>query len=393
MMGVIATLSEQLRRRRVALLAAVVALLATSCATNRQDMFEPTGTDAKDIDVLLRASGYISIVVGVLVGVAVVAIVVRFRRTARRGDDLPAQIHGNTRLEIGWTIAPALLLASLAVPTVQNVIELNTREDDGMEVIVQGQQWWWQFQYDVDDDGTTDITTANEIVIPVDRAVNLDIRAADVIHSFWIPSLNGKRDAVPGRQHFWKLRPTETGVYWGACTEYCGLAHADMRIRAIVLEQADFDRWVEEQLQPAEVPPEGDSIERRGYEVFTGNCVSCHVVRGDEATESALDQSQVPLRSGVAPDLTHLMSRTSFAGALFPMYIDDDRVNVPDLRAWVHDAPSVKPMDPDNQQGMISFAETLTEDDLDAVIAYLRTLGPEPVLPEGITPAEASLAP
>ena len=276
----------------------------------------------------------------------------------------------------------------------QNVIELNTREEDGMEVVVQGQQWWWQFTYDLDGDGTPEITTANEIVIPVDSDVNLDIRSADVIHSFWIPSLNGKRDAVPGREHFWKFRPTETGVFWGACTEFCGLSHADMRIRAIVLEQADYDRWVEAQMQPAAVPPEGDdTIERQGYEVFSGNCVSCHVVRGNEATEGALDQSQVPLRSGVAPDLTHLMSRTSFAGSLYPLYIDDDRLNLPDLRAWVHDAPSRKPMDPDNQQGMISFAETLTEDDLDAVIAYLRTLGPEPILPEGVTPAQASTAP
>ena len=195
-----------------------------------------------------------------------VFLVVRFRR--RKGDedgvDEPVQLHGNNRLEWGWTILPAVVLAVMAVGNVTTIWELeNTQLDAETRVEVIGQQWWWEYRYDIDEDGTTDIITANQLVIPVGETVGLDIYSNDVIHSFWIPSLNGKKDAVPGRMHGLSLTADEPGIYQGQCTEYCGLSHGYMRMEVKVLDAADYDVWLDNQLEPP-VEPEPDTSCRRG---------------------------------------------------------------------------------------------------------------------------------
>jgi len=353
----------------------LTAAALASCATGRIDPTDPVGENAKQIDGLMRLSGYMASVVGIFVAAAVVVVIIKFR--ARPDDDpneLPKQIHGNKKAELTWTLIPLVMLVFLAVVTVPAVFDLSGK-GDGRTIKVEGQQWWWQFSYDVNEDGTDDITTANEIVIPVGEEVNLEIHSNDVIHSFWIPQLNGKKDAVPGRIHHWRISSPEPGIFYGECLEFCGLSHANMQMRAVVLDNDDYDAWVQEQLQPSTIPT--SAAAKRGYELFGRHCVSCHVIDG--VYESAAD-GNANLLSGVAPNLTHLMTRTSFAGSLFELYNDDGSANIAELREWVRDAPDRKPSRPDNRQGMISFVETLNNSELDDLVTYLLTLGGKPPL-------------
>ena len=355
------------------LLLAAAAL--ASCATGRIDPTDPVGENAKQIDGIMRLSGYMASAVGIFVAAAVIIVIVKFR--ARPDDDpneLPKQIHGNKKAELTWTLIPVVMLVFLAIVTIPAVFDLSGKSD-GRTIKVEGQQWWWQFSYDVDEDGTDDIVTANEIVIPVGEEINLEIHSNDVIHSFWIPQLNGKKDAVPGRIHHWRISSPEPGIFYGECVEFCGLSHANMQMRAVVLNSNDYEAWVQQQLQPASIPT--SAAAKRGYELFGRHCVSCHVIDG--VYESAAD-GNANLLSGVAPNLTHLMTRTSFAGSLFELYNDDGSANIAELREWIRDAPDRKPSRPDNRQGMISFVEILNESELDDLVTYLLTLGGNPPL-------------
>ncbi len=355
----------------------LLVLLTASCASGRLDATKPVGQNARDIDGLMRLSGVMAIVVGIIVAAAVVVIIVRFRaRSTDDPDDLPEQIHGNRKAEITWTLIPFAMLLFLTVLTLPAVFALAER-GEGRTIVVEGQQWWWQFSYDIDEDGIADIVTANDLVIPVGEEVNLELQSNDVIHSFWIPRLNGKKDAVPGRVHDLTMSSDEAGVFYGECSEFCGLSHANMQIRAVVLEQDDYDRWVAEQTAPV-AKPIADSAAANGQELFGTHCQSCHVI--NDVYEAA-SGGNANLLSGIAPNLTKLMSRTSFAGALFDMYLPDGSVNVAELREWVRQAPEQKPARADNRQGMLDFSAVLSDQELDDIIAYLQTLGDAPVLP------------
>ena len=380
------------RRWRLSVLA-LLSLVAAGCATGRLDATKPIGKEARDIDGLMRLSGWMAIGVGIFVAAAVVTIIVKFR--AKPGDDpddLPPQIHGNRKAELTWTLIPTAMLVFLTVITLPTVFAL-AAEGDGRTIKVEGQQWWWQFSYDLDEDGHDDIVTANDLVIPVGEEINLEIHSNDVIHSFWIPQLNGKKDAVPGRVHDWRISSDEPGIFYGECVEFCGLSHANMQMRAIVLTPADFERWVAEQLAgqaAAQVAPPEDSPAAAGAALFETHCISCHVVDG--AYESAAG-GNANLLAGIAPNLTNLMSRTAFAGALYETYQTGPdgqylrgadgklMLNVAELREWVRNAPDMKPARADNQQGMLDFSEVLTDQELDDLMKYLETLGSPPVLP------------
>ncbi len=375
-------------RLRTLALGLLVLLVAAGCASDAPlDTLEPQGPAARSIDNLLNPVMIIAGIVFLFVELGIVFLAIRFRR--RKDDDneeLPSQTHGNLVLELGWTILPAVILAFVAVGTLATLFDLYEESEDALEIDVVGQQWWWDFQYDVDGDGELDFRTANEMVIPVGTPIDLSITSRDVIHSFWIPALNGKRDAVPGRDHDWSLEADEPGTYWGQCTEYCGLSHANMRMRVIALPQDQYDAWLENQMEPAEAAT-GDAA--AGEELFSSTCTSCHQVRGlnDDFTGAATV-------SGTAPELTHLMTRSTFAGSLFRLYAqaDDDDLstfydhlaeegtfNRVQLEAWLRDPPAEKPMYADTEtldgalpRGMPDLG--LTEEQIDQLVAYLQTL-------------------
>ncbi|WP_423916103.1 cytochrome c oxidase subunit II [Candidatus Poriferisodalis sp.] len=369
------------RWRLVAL--ALLGLIAAGCATGRLDATKPVGENAQKIDGLMRLSGWMAVGVGIFVAAAVATIIVKFRaKPTDDPDDLPPQIHGNRKAELTWTIIPTILLIFLTVITLPTVFAL-AKEGDGITIKVEGQQWWWQFSYDIDENGQYDIVTANDLVIPTGEEINLEIHSNDVIHSFWIPRLNGKKDAVPGRVHDWRISSNEPGIFYGECVEFCGLSHANMQMRAIALDPDDFDRWVQQQYdgqtQARDVAPAEGTPEAAGATLFETHCISCHVVDG--AYESAA-AGNANLLSGLAPNLTNLMGRTAFAGALYDTYLPDGSLNIAKLREWVRNAPNMKPARADNQQGMLDFSEVLTDQDLDNLMAYLKTLGSPPVLPQ-----------
>lgn len=370
-----------------------VVLFLSGCGALRDDKgrplntLSPKGPQAQKIDDLVRPVFIIAGIVFVFIHVAVVYIAIRYR--ARDEDPDPVQTHGNPRLEWGWTILPAMVLAILAVFNVQSIWQLEQRDADAMKVTVVGQQWWWEFRYDTDDDGKPDIITAQQMVIPAGRQIDLQIRSNDVIHSFWIPMLNGKRDAVPGRTQPWSLEADKPGIYQGQCTEFCGLSHGYMRMEVKALSPADFDKWVENQLK-GPVEPAADSLEAEGKALVVNRCLSCHQINGlDDKGESTGTNRPVehyrgadhPLTAANAPNLTHLMSRNHFAGNMFDLYEPGsalkgvEPVGVPkidNLQRWLQDPHAMKPMAPDQNRGMPTLG--LSAEEIRKVTSYLVTL-------------------
>ncbi len=396
------------RNATIALVLGVIACLAggwlllrgaTSLETFPLNTLNPQGRKADEIFDLVIMVFVIAGIIFVIVEVGVLWMVNRFRRTSddEEGVDEPVQVHGNTGLEIGWTIVPALILAFLAVFNANTILKLDDVSDDAIDITVVGQQWWWEYRYDLDSDGVVDIITATQMVMPEDRDVQLSIQSRDVIHSFWIPALNGKKDAVPGRTHPLVMQAYEPGIYQGQCTEFCGLSHGVMRMQVKVLTEADWEEWKSVMTTPPEQPTEEDAIE--GQKLFVQQCASCHQINGlAPSSEEPFEYAELPdpdygatvdtpLTAKNAPNLTHLMMRDTFAGNLLDLYVggpapdEDSReaTAVPEgepdtnnLKRWLRAPEDIKPMDPANGQGMPNLG--LTEDQIDQLVAYLVTL-------------------
>ncbi len=328
-------------------MAALGLLLAACTGGLPYNSLDPAGPVAEKQANLYWLVFWIAAAVFVLVEGGLLFALVRFRR--RSADDAPRQIHGNTRLEMLWTILPALLLAGVAVPTVGTIFDLSARpEGDVLEVNVTGHQWWWEIEYP-----DLGVVTANEVHVPTDRPVAVNLTSEDVIHSFSVPRLAGKQDLIPGRTNTIYLRAPEAGTYLGQCQEFCGLSHANMRFRVVAQDPVDFEQWAQGQTRVAAVPPRS-TLEAEGLQYFsTGQCIGCHTVDG---VESAVGR--------VGPNLTHLASRETFAGAIFEL-------NEENLTRWLEDAPAEKPGSkmPSGLKDM-----GLTGEQIEALVAYLLSL-------------------
>lgn len=327
------------RRSAVRLVLLVVAAVAlASCSSVLpQSSLNPKSVETQKIDELWRLVLGIATFIFVAVQLALVVSIVKWR--SREGDDTePRQIHGNTRLEIVWTLIPAVILAVVAVPTLRTLFELRApAEGDVLRVKVTGHQWWWEFEYPdiVGPDGRP-LVTANELHIPAGKTTELEMTSVDVIHSFWVPPLAGKRDLVPGRLTYLKLTPLESAageVIPGQCAEYCWLGHADMRFRVFVDAPADFDAWAAAQLEPAQVPTEGPAA--AGFETFMGTCTACH-----QAKVANPDGTVEVVGTRIGPDLTHFGSRATLGAAILEN--TDEH-----LRAWIDDPSQLKAMAPE----------------------------------------------
>jgi cytochrome c oxidase subunit 2 len=344
-------------------------LLVGACAPNAtQDTLQPRGPYAEKLKDLFVPVFWVAVFVFVVVEGGIVWITIRYRHRKGR-DRIPAQIHGNTRLEIGWTIAPALILAGVMVPTVASIWDLARKPpEDALNVTVQGFQWWWGFEYGDDDMRTNygdrlPIRTADVLVIPEDRVVYLSLEGAgeqiignDVVHSFWIPELAGKQDVVPGRTNHILMQADEPGMYEGQCAEFCGLQHGRMLVRVRALSAEDWEAWVINQKGEAITP--SDPLASRGMGLFLGqlsggrgSCIECHAVGGTDAASPA------------APDLTHFADPTHecFAGC---NWRTTDREA---LEAWLRNPDAVK-------MGSKMPNYHLTENEIDALVAYLYSL-------------------
>ncbi|MFG0263280.1 MAG: cytochrome c oxidase subunit II [Novipirellula sp. JB048] len=263
----------------------------------------------------------------------------------------PGQHHATaTRLLVigGGAIVPTGVLTALLIYGLAMLPELQRPAPAGSQVIeVVGVRWWWRVRYRLPDGGT--VETANQIHLPVDEAVEFKLTSEDVVHSFWIPSLGGKMDMIPGRENRLKLVPTKVGVYRGVCAEFCGAAHAQMSFDVVVQSRDDFELWLLDQTREAADDP-AERRELAGKQVFLRRgCSACHAIRGTVAD------------GVVGPDLTHLGSRRRLGAAR----IDNTPEN---LRRWVTETHDVKP-----GVEMPEF-DSIPDADLDSLVTYLRSL-------------------
>ncbi len=348
-------------RARLVALAIFIALIFIGCAEDAPQDFlsDQAGPNAERADDLWDITFGIAVAVFVIVEGLLVYAIIRFRA---RPDREAAQFHGNPRLEVVLTIVPALILTGLAVPTVREIFN-NAREIEGaLPVKVIGHQFWWEYRYDADGDGEEEVVTANELHIPVGQPIRLtlegDVINADVIHSFWVPRLGGTQDLIPGRINKLTLQADEPGVFLGQCKEFCGLSHANMKLRVYADEPSDFEDWLADQEEDAE-PPNGP-LSLEGEDLFVNGtdggqfangpaCATCHTIGGLEGAVGTL-----------GPNLTHLASRDTFAGAMFEL-------EEAELRDWLANPPAVKPGSRMPDLG-------LTGEEIDALVQYLMQL-------------------
>lgn len=405
------TESSPLRSRlRTAALVGVGGVVLASCAQDApQDTWQPAGSEAQKIHDLQWPIFLIAGIVGLIVMAVVAVVVVKFKD---RGQPIPEQSHGKAWLEYLFIALPAVLLAGIAVPTVATIIDLNDTDDADCVINVTGQQWWWEYDYPIAADGSIcgfmptgesgTIVTSGQMVIPTDAKVVIRGTSRDVIHSFWVPRLNGKRDMVPGRVHTWNFNAEQPGIYAGQCAEFCGLSHANMRMEIVALDDTDFQAWIDNQLEPYQSPDEG-TLAADGESEFIAQCARCHQVDGlvDADGELVVSNPEDQVYSGAAPNLTNFMTRNTFAGATWDLLNEECRADVweadpevfgdlylegvtesclneIDLKEWLRDAPAKKPMYADAEsleatdglvRGMPYLA--LSEDQIDRLVAYL----------------------
>lgn len=335
---------ELLNRRFLAAATLVIGLaVLQGCGGGYpQSALHPTSDFAHRLDDLFMQIFWWAVGVFVVVMAALAVTLVRWRE--RPGARRPAEVHGAVLLEIGWTLAPALILVAIAIPTIRTIFVVDRGPDDenALTLEVVGRQWWWEFRYP-----ELGIVTANEAHVPVGRTIDVRLRSADVIHSFWVPRLGGKRDLTPGRENQIWFTPDSVGVFWGQCAEYCGTAHALMGLRIIVDDAAGFEAWASRERAGAAAPE--DAPARAGQGVFMNNaCVSCHTISGTAA------------QGRFGPDLTHFGSRLTIGAGILE--------NTPEnLARWIDSTQHVKP-------GNLMPEVELTGQQVQQLAAYLSSL-------------------
>ena len=320
--------------------------LTLSACSGQFGSANPVGPQARRISDL---TWYLAIT-GTAVFLAVTGLLLfALWRAHRRQDALGG--HEVERHLTRWTIGGvAVTTLILLVTLVYNYYTGRRLADfadpSAITIRVIGHQWWWEVQY-IDPAYDRRFTTANEIHVPVGRKVRLEVQSRDVIHSFWVPTLHGKLDLIPGYTGTTYFRADEPGVYLGRCAEYCGLQHAHMDLRVIAEPPAQFAAWYEGQLRSAPAP--ADSVQQKGQQVFLSKgCVTCHTIRG------------TPAGSRVGPDLTHLATRRTLAAGTLP----NRRGH---LAGWVVDPQRIKP-------GVRMPPNQLAPDELHALLSYLQSL-------------------
>ena len=357
----------------------VLALALVGCSRDQypQTALLPLSDFARIGDSVQDQTFYWALGVFILVEGALLYSIFRFR--GRPDDPEPSQIHGNTTIEIIWTLIPALILAAIAVPTVKGIFETNQTPPGAMKIEVIGHQWWWEFRYP-----EAGVTTANEMYIPAGKTVELVINSADVVHSFWPPRFAGKRDVFPGRETRLWWKADSTGLYPGQCAEYCGIQHARMAFHVRSVTPAEFDTWLAHMKSLGPKPPaaaaaapapEGDSLRTAsagarvraaaqdtaaasppaqgaeyaaGEKLFlTKGCMGCHSLQAANAPKGL-----------IGPNLANVGSRAYIAAG----WLANTDEN---LERWIREPQAVK-------KGVLMPNLGVTVEEARALRAYLR---------------------
>lgn len=350
----------------------------------RQSALDPKGPVALAQYDLFMVTVWVTLFIFVTVGGTLLWVVFRFRdRTGREGEPINNNEHGNPWTEVALIGLSMGLLLVIAIPTVRAVWFTETvpaspevllgawykgplpenADEEILTIDVIGYQWWWAFHYP-----QLGITTANEFAIPLGVPVKLNLRSADVIHSFWLPKLAGKVDLIPGRANWMWIQGDEAGYFYGQCAEFCGSAHAYMLFRTEVLPIEDFFAWAKNQRQEA-LPPTDPKV-AEGMKLFTEKtCVLCHKIQGNS------------LAQGVkGPDLTHVASRKTLAAGILDNRnsegVIDPEIQARNMDEWIRNNAVQKPgnlmfYDP---MGGLKDLPPITQEESLKIVHYLQTL-------------------
>jgi cytochrome c oxidase subunit II len=300
--------SDRLRRLASYALFAAFAIAAVSCnEAHPNTTLLPHSDFGREIDFLWDRLLLLGTIVFILVEGVLIFVIVKYRR--RDNQTIPPQTHGSTKLEITWTLIPALILVFIAVPTVRTIFITEAQAAPGsLNIDVTGHQWWWEFKYP-----EYGVTTANEIYLPVGRTVNFRLRSADVIHSFWTPQLGGKRDVITNRTNYVWYTPdssTASSVWNGFCAEYCGSSHANMRFRVFTVTPQQFDSWIAGQKMPARFGAVAPAAPAGG--------ATTSPQQGAVVTTQGGANSPTPVAQAAAPSIARNSSGTGTVGGTQP---------------------------------------------------------------------------
>jgi cytochrome c oxidase subunit 2 len=347
----------------------LLALVLAGCSPDHypQTALRPLSDYAKIGDDIQTTTFKWAVAVFVLVEGALLYAIFRFR--GKPSDPEPQQIHGNTTIEIIWTVIPALILAAIAIPTVKGIFETNTTPpQSGLHVEVVGHQWWWEFRYP-----DFKVTTANELHIPVGETVALRMSTIDVVHSFWPPRFAGKRDVFPNRETRMWFKAEQPGEYSGQCAEFCGIQHGRMAFRIVAQSPDEFKAWAAHMQSlkaqpptppapPPEAPKPGQKPEQgppapakavasaptAGEKLFLAKgCVGCHALNAYEAPQGL-----------IGPNLADVGARSYIAAGTLKNTDEN-------LAHWIMNPQGVK-------QGVLMPNLGVTADEAKALVAYLR---------------------
>ena len=343
-------------------------LLFAACGENSPSILNPTGPVSSQEANLFWFTLIVATIVFVAVEGWLIFSIIRYRE--RPNTPQPKQIQGNNTVEIIWTIVPSLFLFAVLAGTIYTMFGLQNITGNGrLEVKAVGHQWWWEFDYP----SLGNITTADTLYIPQGAVIQTDLVSNNVIHSFWIPSITGKTDVIPGHTNTKLFRADTLGEFRGECAEYCGTQHAHMNFSVVVLTQAEFNVWASGQQQAALSPT--NTLAQQGQQIFkgAGGCTACHGIVGVNLT-SYTDPKQAGL---VGPNLTHFGSRHLIAGGVLewgrPGDTSCDIVNgqVKDptncgIYQWLSDTQKYKPGN--------DMVINVTPSQINALVAYLESL-------------------
>ena len=315
------------------------AVLLSGCGQEGLSALKPMGEGAELQLRIILISLAIMLFVLVVVTIIYVYVLMKFRR---KDESIPKQVEGSSTLEMIWTVVPIILLIILAVPTISTTVELAKAKEAKKEeeINVTANLYWWEFEYP-----NAGVVTGQELVIPVGKRVGINLTSKDVIHSFWVPALSGKTDTNPGLDNEMWLQANEPGTYYGKCAELCGPSHALMDFKVVALEQAEYDKWLEDmkakQDENAEKLVADNADLTQGEQVYVQSCLSCH--GGGK----------------VAPSLTNFGDREWLAG-----YLENNEDN---LKEWIRD-----PQDKKQGAKMPGFNEgQISNEELDALVDFL----------------------
>jgi cytochrome c oxidase subunit II len=351
-------------------------LLLAACGENSPSILNPAGPVALKESNLFWFILVVATIVFVVVEGLLLYSIVRFRE--RPNSPQPTQIHGNTTVEIIWTIVPSIFLFVVLVGTIYTMFGLTSFSSTGrpLQVRVVGHQWWWEFDY-----LNENFVTADEMHIPVGTRVEAQLQSNNVIHSFWVPELFGKTDVIPGHNNMSVFQADRIGEYRAQCTEFCGLQHAHMNFYVVVQSQDDYNAWVTSQQQAAASNPAGQAaLAGRTLFVGSGGCQGCHGIVGVNLQDYHHLKGGSDASILVGPNLTHFGSRRQIAGGVLPwdpascvvVTGSDGQPKIENpgscgLYQWLKDPQAVKP-------GNDMNIRPLSDTEIAQLIAYLESL-------------------